>query len=106
MTHTSPPRIAAGAIKYHDQHPAARPPHAPIRVTVAQIKAALPACHYGDAIARKIEGIRLTVAALDVIDGRRDAAGNLSVRDAEDYEIFGSRIMPALRQLRLYPASA
>ena len=104
MTHTSPPRVQPGRIVYRG-HPAARHPHTPIRVTEAEILAALPNGQHGSPHKEEIiADVGFAIANCDIIDGRRDADGNLSLHDASDYEIYSSRILPALRRLNLYPA--
>jgi len=103
-THTTPPRIEPCAIRYVSPAPVSGAYRPGVKVTQEQILAALPADgKSGPHTLDRIENIRLIVSACDCIDARRDAGGKLSAEDATDYKIYSDRILPALRQLRLYP---
>jgi len=104
MTHITPPRIEPGAIRYVSPGPLTGAYRPGLKVTPEQILAALPADgKSGPHTLDRIENIRLILSACDCIDARRDADGRLSAQDATDYKIYSDRILPALRQLRLYP---
>jgi hypothetical protein len=103
MSHTTPPRYRVVPISRYSQSRIFLASLTPFRTTVDAVKAAMGDTIHGNPnYARTIEDLRLTLAALDIIDSRRGHDESLTEQDTWDYEIKGRRVGSLLRRLGVY----